>query len=211
MVMQNIDWSGMRRPQPPEPEFLIKPAPEVYAFIQRSFLNQDSPLYNPEHDHLTEFDWPYIACLWAGAGYEKQGRSVLGEAEKLMINVGGWKKRRQELQMYEWFGDIPTYIITLNADYCRACSDSDFCALVEHELYHIGHKLDDFGVPKYNHITKKPILAIRGHDVEKFVGVTRRYGASEDVKKLVKAANNGPELSRADIAHGCGTCILRLA
>ncbi len=31
-----------------------------------------------------------------------------------MINVGGWRKDRQELQLIDWFGDVPKYIITLD-------------------------------------------------------------------------------------------------
>ncbi len=209
--MSAIDWSGMRRPQPPENELLLQPAPEIFQFIHKTFLNPDSSLYNSEHEHLESFDWPHIACLWANEGVTKQGRYLLGETEKLMINVGGWRKQRQELQMYEWFGDIPKYIITLNSQYCRGCSDSDFCALVEHELYHIGQAKDEFGEPKFNRDTGQPVLTMRGHDVEEFIGVARRYGASEEVKQLVKVVNDGPELSRADIAHGCGTCILKLA
>jgi hypothetical protein len=83
-----------------------------------------------------------------------------------------------EQQMHEWFGRIPKYIITLAADYCEQCNDLEFCALVEHELYHIAQATDDFGAPKFNKETGQPVLKLRGHDVEEFVGVVRRYGAS---------------------------------
>jgi hypothetical protein len=209
--MKNIPWDGMRRPQPPAAGFMIMPAPELFQFAYKTFLNPESPLYNPDHRHLQSFRYPEIAFLWAGSGFIKQGRIILGETEKLMINASGWKKARQELQMYEWFGDLPSFIITLSADFCRTCSDADFCALFEHELYHIAQKLDMYGTPKFNRNTGQPELEMRGHDVEEFVGVARRYGASDDVKRLVKVVNDGPELSRADIAHGCGTCILRVA
>ena len=52
---------------------------------------------------------------------------------------------------------------------------------------------------------------MQGHDVEEFVGVVRRYGMSEDVRKLVNAANKNPEISKLDVAHACGTCLLKLA
>lgn len=42
------------------------------------------------------------------------------------------------------FGRVPTYIITLAADYCSQCSDADFCALVEHDLYHIAQAFKVF-------------------------------------------------------------------
>lgn len=209
-LMNNIHWDGMRRPQPPAAGFMVMPAPELFQFARKTFLNADSPLYNPDHQHLCSYGWPDIAFLWAGEGFIKQGRTIWGETERLMINASGWKKARQELQMLEWFRGLPKYIITLNADYCRTCSDADFCALFEHELYHIGQARDMFGLPAFLK-DGTPKLTIRGHDVEEFVGVARRYGASEDVKRLVKVVNDGPELSRADIAHGCGTCILRVA
>ena len=38
--------------------------------------------------------------------------------------------------MMQWFGRVPAFLITLAADYCAECSDAEFCALVEHELYH---------------------------------------------------------------------------
>ena len=54
-------------------------------------------------------------------------------------------------------------------------------------------------------------LEMRSHDVEEFHGVVQRYGASPDVQKMVELANNGPTISRANIAHACGTCLLKLA
>jgi hypothetical protein len=32
---------------------------------------------------------------------------VLGQCEKVMFNVGGWRKARQEQQMRDWFGFVP--------------------------------------------------------------------------------------------------------
>lgn len=75
--------------------------------------------------------------MWASGAFEKKGRYVLGQCEQVMLRAGGWQKARMEQQMHEWFGRIPKFIITLAADYCEQCSDLEFCALVEHELYHI--------------------------------------------------------------------------
>lgn len=38
----------------------------------------------------------------------------------------------------------------LTTDYCEQCNDLEFCALVEHELYHIAQATDDYGAPKFN-------------------------------------------------------------
>lgn len=124
--------------------------------------------------------------------------------------AGGWQKARMEQQMHEWFGAVPKFIITLAADYCSQCSDAEFCALVEHELYHITQATDDFGAPKFNK-EGQPVLKLRGHDVEEFVGVVRRYGASVEVQELVDAANRPAEVAQLNIARACGNCMLRLA
>ncbi|MGP1861266.1 putative metallopeptidase, partial [Citrobacter freundii] len=97
------------------------------------------------------------------------------------------------------------------ADYCSQCSDLEFCALVEHELYHIAQATDDFGAPKFNKETGQPVLTLCGHDVEEFTGVVRRYGASKEVQELVDAANAPAEVAHIDIARSCGTCMLKLA
>jgi hypothetical protein len=112
--------------------------------------------------------------------------------------------------MTQWFGRVPSYLITLDASYCAQCSDADFCALIEHELYHIAQEHDAFGAPKF---TKEgmPKLCMRGHDVEEFVGVVRRYGASPEVQALVDAANSPAEVGKLNISRACGTCLLRSA
>ena len=183
---------------------------DLWPWIKETFLAEYSDLYNEDHEHLNSIDPPDISFLWAYSTCKAKGRRVLGQTEKLMINVGGWKKNRQEVQLIEWFGDVPKYIITLDARVCQVMSDVDFCALVEHELYHIGHKKDKHGELEYTSMGE-PRLFLRGHDVEEFHGVVQRYGASPDVQRMVELANDGPTISRANIAHACGTCLLKLA
>jgi hypothetical protein len=185
----------------------LAPANEVADWLNRNILADDGPLNNRDHAHLHGAD---VCFLWASTAFGKQGRTVIGQAEQVMFRAGGWQKARQEQQMREWFGYVPDFIITLAADYCAQCSDLEFCALVEHELYHIGQELDDFGSPKF---TKEgmPKLALRGHDVEEFTGVVRRYGANAQVAKLIEAAKGPAEVSRLNVAHACGTCIARAA
>ncbi|MBD0446149.1 transposase [Acinetobacter nosocomialis] len=217
----------MKRPYPPEQdnpyaddEDLIdsggllhfEPANnDLWPWIRETFLETYGKLYNQDHEHLLSFQPPEISFLWAYAKCEAKDKRVYGQTEKVMINVGGWRKQRQELQLINWFGDIPKYIITLDARVCQVMSDTDFCALVEHELYHIGHKKNkDSGEFEYTSVGE-PRLYLRGHDVEEFHGVVQRYGASEEVQKMVNLANEGPTISRANIAHACGTCLLKLA
>lgn len=188
----------------------LAPAPDVLEWIKREVLEEGGRIYNEDHRHLLDAD---LQVLWANGGFTKQGRSVIGQAEQVMFRAGGWQKVRQEQQMREWFGDTPTFLITLDGRYAQTCSDADWCALVEHELYHLSHQKDAFGAPSF---TKEglPKIAIQGHDVEEFVAVVRRYGVGDPngaIAQLAAAARGLPEVSRADIAGACGTCLLRVA
>lgn len=202
------------RPIPPfELEEDFKPyishisADEISHWAQEQIISIEGRLHNPDHAHLAEAD---IGFLWATSAFIKKGRTVLGQAEEVMMRAGGWQKARMEQQLYEWFGRKPDFIITLAADFCMNCSDLEFCALVEHELYHIAQKTDEFGAPEFTR-DGQPKLCMRGHDVEEFTGVVRRYGASKEVKQLIDAASQPAEVANTDIARACGTCMLRLA
>ena len=185
----------------------LMPAPEVWEWLQTEILADTGSIHNPDHAHL--IDAP-VRVLWASSAFEKQGRTVLGQAEQVAFRAGGWQKARQEQQMLDWFGEVPAFLITLAADYCADCSDADFCALVEHELYHIAQKLDAYGAPKFTQ-DGLPSLTLRDHDVEEFVGVVRRYGASPNVQALVDAANKPAEVGKLNISRACGTCLLKSA
>ncbi|HGK4270317.1 TPA: putative metallopeptidase [Klebsiella pneumoniae] len=186
----------------------IIPASEIGEWVNQNILSEDGRIHNPDHTHLLDAD---VAFMWASGAFEKKGRYVLGQCEQIMLRAGGWHKARMEQQMHEWFGRIPKFIITLAADYCEQCNDLEFCALVEHELYHIAQATDDYGAPKFNKETGMPVLKLRGHDVEEFVGVVRRYGASKGVQEMVDAANRPAEVAHIDVARACGTCMLKLA
>ncbi|WP_447902446.1 putative metallopeptidase [Pseudomonas serbica] len=204
----------MNRPMPPasiadQSDYGIRllPAPEVWEWLSAEILADTGCIHNEDHAHLIDAD---IRVMWASSAFNKKGRTVVGQAEQVAFRAGGWQKARMEQQMIDWFGDVPTYIITLAADYCAQCSDADFCALVEHELYHIAQAKDQYGAPKFTQ-EGLPKLEMRGHDVEEFVGVVRRYGASPDVQELVDAANKPAEVGKLNISRACGTCLLKSA
>lgn len=204
----------LNRPRPKQsfldqfhPHISLTPANEIHKWVTEHVLNEGGLLHNPDHSHLLEAN---IRFMWASSAFTKQGRTVLGQAEEVMMRTGGWQKARMEQQLYEWFGRKPDFIITLAADFCMNCSDLEFCALVEHELYHIAQKTDEFGAPEFTR-DGQPKLCMRGHDVEEFTGVVRRYGASEEVKQLIDAASQPAEVANIDIARACGTCMLKLA
>ncbi|MFK3971170.1 putative metallopeptidase [Pseudomonas sp. NPDC087358] len=205
--------------RPKSPDFLVEfdasplhclrvePAPAVWDWIQTAIVSEVGNIHNPDYAHLIDAD---IAVMWASSSFEKAGRQVLGQAEQVAFRAGGWQKARMEQQMLDWFGRVPTFIITLAADYCSNCSDVEFCALVEHELYHLAHGTDKYGQPAF---TKEgtPKLKLQSHDVEEFVGVVRRYGASAEVQAMVDAANKPAEVGTLNISRACGTCLLKSA
>ncbi|MFP0661082.1 putative metallopeptidase [Acinetobacter baumannii] len=201
------------RPMPPEwlfemdtPNFV--PAPELWEWIRKVFLDPKSKLFNPDHMHLRSFRYPDIAVMWARSGFKKQGRQVIGTTEKVMINAGGWKKERQEEQMRDWFGFVPTYLITVDASFCERANDTEFCYLLEHELYHIGVMRDEDGEIVYSDSSGLPKHYLAGHDVEEFIGVVKRYGPSKNVKRLIEVAKNPPFVSNLDISKCCGNCVI---
>ena len=201
----DFDWS-MHNDMP----YDFRPDEDLKDWVWSTLIDEEGELCNPDHIHLSYYSRDLIGFMWASRPFEKGGHVVLGQAEQVAIMAGGWKRKRQELQMVQWFGYIPKYIITLDAGYAESCSDVDFCALIEHELYHIGFEIMD-GEMYISPSTGKPKLKMKGHDVEEFHGVVQRYGASPDVQKMVELANDGPTISRANIAHACGTCLLKLA
>lgn len=203
------------RPFPPDDllarfEGVFLPAPEVVSWIKSALLDEAGPLHNPDHHHLNQ---AILGVLWTNVANARQLRRVVGTAEMPLFRGGAWVSGRQEQQLREWFGDVPDFLITLDAHYAQQASDAEWSALVEHELYHCAQALDEFGAPKFSR-EGLPKFAIRGHDVEEFVGVVRRYGignAAGAAAQLVQAAACQPEVARVDIARACGTCMLKSA
>lgn len=195
-----------------DPPIILIPAPELMDWAVKSFLQTTGGLYNPDHTHIFEMledDNTFLAFAWASAAFKSKQAVVLGQCEKVMFNVGGWRKARQEQQMREWFGYVPTYLITIDASFCEIANDRDFCALIEHELYHIGVKRTEEGAPIYSAVTGLPAHYLAGHDVEEFFGVVKRYGANESVKRLVEIAQSPAFESDINISKCCGTCVIR--
>jgi Putative phage metallopeptidase len=192
----------------------IAPAYDLPLWVKKTFLEPSSKLFNNDHYHLYDYMDGQIGFLWAAGGFTKQMRRVIGQTEQVMFRASGFQRMRAEQQIAEWYGTlIPEFLITLDASYCAECSDLEFCALIEHEISHIGHALNEFEQPKFHRDNGLPVLTMRGHDVEEFVGIVRRYGAAKGsaIDELVKAANSKPEIAKVDIAGACGTCLKLVA
>lgn len=203
---------GAGRPMPPLDqveglEAWFAPALETETWARSSFIDDGAPLHNEDHAHLQNAS---IGFLWTNVENAKKGRLVIGSAEPGTPQgaMGKWGRAKAVMQIEQWFGSVPDFIITIDANWWLQASDAEACALIEHELYHCAQATDDFGAPKFNQQTGRPSFTMRGHDVEEFVGVVRRYGAeATGVRALVDAANAGPEIALADIAQCCGTCL----
>jgi len=190
----------------------FEPATDLLAWVRSTFIDPAGDLHNPEHGHLSDVG---IGFLWSAQGFTKAGRRVLGLCEDLQQSGRGnaWQRGRASQQMREWFGEEPRFLITLDAQHCAECSDAEFCALLEHELYHAGHRRDEFGELAYDK-HGGPKLYLRPHDVEEFVGVVERYGVGDPesyLGKLIMAAAKGPTVAPIRIKQACGTCMLRAA
>lgn len=177
------------------------------AFVRETLFASGHALFNRDHSHLAEVT---IGYLWTNVEYSKAQRTIIGTAE--MPKAGGaWGKARGGQQLREWFGDVPDFLITLYAPWFAEADDASRLALIEHELYHCSCHRDETGEPLYNDRTGRPLLTMRGHDVEQFIGVVRRYGPdAAGVRELVEVAERGPTIALADIAAlsgaACGSC-----
>lgn len=205
----------MSRPYPPEAMIedvvndLFAPDFELRSWIIGTFISETGDLCNPDHAHLREAN---LGVLWTNCDNSRNMRSVIGQAELMPpMAMGKWQRARASQQVVEWFGGMPDFLLTFSAPAAATMDDTSFCALVEHELYHCAQKLDRYGMPAFNK-AGLPVFAIRGHDVEEFVGVVARYGAqAAGVSEMVDAANRRPSIGLASIAGACGTCLRAVA
>ena len=181
------------------------PAPDVLNWLRDTFLDDASDLFNADHAHLRDAT---LGVLWTNCDNSRNMRSVIGQAELMPpMAMGKWQRARAIQQIEEWFGMMPDFLLTFSAPAAHGMDDASFCALVEHELYHCAQKMDQYGMPKFKE-DGTPSFAIRGHDVEEFVGVVARYGAIDPgVAAMVTVANHKPLIGAASIAGACGTCL----
>lgn len=189
----------------------FEPAHELAQWIVATFIDQAGALHNEDHDHLES---ARLGVLWTNVHNSRGQRSILATAEMPTTLGGKWARARFEYQIEQWFGELPDFLLTFDAVVASEWDDVSFCALVEHELYHCAQAVTDLGNPRFR-LDGTPIYALRGHDVEEFVGVVRRYGTAAQhhgaLRVLIEAANAGPEIAVAQIAAACGNCAARRA
>lgn len=177
-------------------------------WARRCFIEPGTPLHNPDHSHLEQAS---IGWLWTNTVAANRGRRIAGEARMPKPPGSKWTGQLAEMHLRQMFDDVPHFIITIDAELAADATDAQFCALVEHELYHCGQDIDEHGNPRFDRFGS-PIFAMRGHDIEQFVGVVARYGAdASGVAAMIEAARVGPGVQDGAIALACGTCSTRRA
>jgi hypothetical protein len=200
---------------PLPPEYMHSPVrwPECFAFdrnleawVRRHFINEDGALCNEDHWHLRV---ARIAFEWTNIENAKQMRRVVGTAE-LVGGSGGskWAKGREAWRLKGYWGEVPHFLITLDSVWWASADDAERCAVVDHELYHCAIKKTKMGEPSFNK-DGLPNWAMRGHDIEEFMGVARRWGPEAcHLTELAETFRRPPLIARARLdAVCCGTCL----
>lgn len=207
-------FPGFQRPMPPAAmleegaDDTFIPSSDLAQWVKHVLIDEEGPVHNEEHRHLIDAK---IGFLWTNVPNGNKGRRILGTAQPGKPAGSGWGAARSEYQIREWFGEVPDFLITLDANYCASCSDAEFLALVDHECTHCAQATDSFGFPKFKK-NGEPVFAMRSHDIEEFVSIVRRYGANAThTSAMIEAANKGPEIAAVNIAQACGTCQARRA
>ncbi len=207
-------FAKLARPYPPTLDLAgeFAASQELSDWAHEAFIQPDAPLFNLDHEHLQT---ARIGFLWTNIHAQRRMMMIAGQAELPLppSSLGPWGRARFETQLNQWFPEGIDFLITVYADYAKDADDASFCALIEHELYHCGQRADEFGNPKFRK-DGTPVYGLRGHDVEEFVGIVRRYGvgsAAGQTANLAQAAKILPEIKPAAIAGACGTCRSQVA
>jgi len=197
------------RPQPSHelrtPGFQIEPSNELADWMMNTFVHEDGQLWNADHGHLQSAN---IAAIWTNVEFEDGLMPVAGMAEIVRVNGKPWPRAERTDHLCLLHGNVPQARIWLYAPNVVTLDDASFCALVEHELYHLAQKHDKNTEPMFDD-EGRPVLTNRSHDVGEFLGVVERYGVGgvhSNVKKLVDVAKQKPKIERALIQIACGTC-----
>lgn len=91
-------------------------------------------------------------------------------------------------------GDLPDYVMILDTQFWRQATPHQREALVFHELMHATIAEDRHGEKRFT-AEGKPVWGIRGHDIEEFNLVARRYGRwLGDIEGFLAALREGGHL-----------------
>lgn len=140
-----------------------------------------------EHKHIVDEELR-IEYLMANDTVFKGGKTVIGTTH--LPTVQGRLKSLFEMLLRQFFGAMPDFLITIDAEWWEAATPIQREALVFHELCHIKQETDKFGELKFDK-DGKPVFGLRAHDLEEFNAVVSRYGIyCEDVAAFINSTEN---------------------
>lgn len=143
----------------------------------------------PEFEHLKAGE-ARIEFLMRGHEQIFAGRRVLGTCH--LPRVQGRLKDVFIWMLEEKFGELPDFLIELDMTYwLDEAGEREREILIYHELMHADQAVDKFGTPRFDQ-EGRPTWRIRGHDVEEFSSVVRRYGSwSDELRAFIASAEEG--------------------
>ena len=141
----------------------------------------------PEHEHLVDND-VRIGWLMRNEAKHKGNKVELGSVHDVgTMFQGGFKMLGLQL-LAGMLGELPAFLVVLDAGFWGEASDTDKQALVFHELCHVQQALDRYGAPKFDR-DGLPVFKVVEHDVTAFNAEVARFGAwSPDLRAFVAIA-----------------------
>jgi len=185
------------------------PAQDLAKWTRAHWIDEGGRFHNLAHQHLR---FAPIGFQWTNALDKRHGNMTVAQAE-LLQPPKTWADAARMMLLRSFFGIVPKFLITIYAphfiDRIEVGDYDSCCAILEHELYHCGQAKGPFGEPKF---TKEgtPKWAMRGHDVEEFVGVVERWPVQACAGKtalMIEAAKKAPVFSShlaETVCCGCG-------
>ena len=138
----------------------------------------------PELVHLRDND---VAFGWLmRISTKHKGNKVdLGSVHEVnTMFQGGFKDLGLQL-LAGMLGDLPQFLVVLDAQFWTEATPREREALVFHELKHVQQAIDRWGAPKFDR-DGLPVFKCVGHDIEAFNDEVARYGAwRPDIERFV--------------------------
>lgn len=168
--------------------------------LQTTLPDKDQPIRHlhkllklPEFEFLRDGE-ARIEFLIRGHDETRGGRRVLGSVH--LPTVQGQLKDVFVWMLEDKFGELPDFLIVVESEYWLSANDLEREALVYHELCHCEHATDREGTPRFN-AEGQPVWKLRGHDIEQFNAVVRRYGPyNDEIRHFIRAIDDHADRAR---------------
>lgn len=147
----------------------------------REILNRLAKL--PEHEHFKDIT---VEFLMREQPIYKAGKFTLGAVH--LPTVQGKLKDLFDQMLATWFGEIPDFLIILDAGFWAESNDFQREALIYHEMCHVKQETNEFGDGRFD-ADGNPKYGLVTHDLEAFNAEVAKYGAwHPGIDTFLKAA-----------------------